>query len=327
MKILIADDDRVSLMMMRRMLLQSGYDVSTVSDGTAAVQSLAHEDGPRLLLLDWMMPSLNGPEVCRAIRARSYRGYVYIILLTAKDTKADLIEGLEAGADDFLTKPCHPEELTARLRTGQRILQLEDGLVAARDEMHFRATHDSLTEVLNRGAIVHALSEHLQDIERSQQTSAVLLCDVDHFKQINDTYGHPVGDEVLRVIARRLESLKLNNDEVGRFGGEEFLLLLRDVNTDRLSALGSNLCDAIGSSPVETSAGSIPVSMSVGVLGIGREKSAVQVDDVLHRADQLLYRAKREGRNRAVVERSPGVPFVEAERFRSAFFPPALLFS
>lgn len=325
MKILVADDDRVSLMMMRRMLLQSGFEVTTASDGPGAVEGVLQQGGPRLLLLDWMMPSLNGPEVCKRIRAAKTRGYVYIVLLTAKDTKDDLIAGLEAGADDFLTKPCHPEELTARLRAGQRVLSLEDGLVQARDEMHFKATHDALTTVLNRGAIVQELADHLARVRYQHESSAVLLCDVDHFKHINDTYGHPVGDEILQGVARRLESVALKSDAVGRFGGEEFMLLLNKIDMKRLMALGENVCEVISSGPIETSAGSIRVSISLGALGIGcRDRGTL--DDILKAADRLLYRAKREGRNRAVADEFSGTPLLDGER-PSPVFPPALLFT
>lgn len=325
MKILVADDDRVSLMTMRRMLLRSGYEVLTASDGAAAVRTILEPGGPRLVLLDWMMPSLNGPEVCRAIRAGVQSGYIYIILLTAKDSKEDLVAGLEAGADDYLIKPCHPQELTARLRTGERILRLEDGLVEARDEMRFRATHDALTQVLNRGAIVHALSEHLDLLRGSHGAIAVLLCDVDHFKQINDSYGHPVGDEVLRAIARRLGDIALGTDAVGRFGGEEFLLVLRDISPEGMSALGRNICDTIYSSPVETSAGPISVSLSIGIVSVGGHEGTWDVDEVLKRADALLYDAKREGRNRAIVESSSEMVLPSTEAHFHACSPPALL--
>lgn len=325
MKILVADDDRVSLMTMRRMLLRSGYEVSTVTDGAAAVHAILQPAGPRLLLLDWMMPSLNGPEVCRAIRASVQSGYIYIILLTAKDSKEDLIAGLEAGADDYLTKPCHPQELTARLRTGERILRLEDGLVEARDEMRFRATHDALTQVLNRGTIVHTLSEQLRQLAGTPDSIAVLLCDVDHFKNINDSYGHPVGDEVLRAIALRLGDIALGSDVVGRFGGEEFLVVLQNVHADGAAALGRGVCDTVYSTPVATSAGPISVSLSIGMVTVSGRETPCHVDDVLKRADTLLYQAKRQGRNRALVEASAETPLPNTARHLHSCFPPALL--
>jgi diguanylate cyclase (GGDEF)-like protein len=302
MKILVADDDQVSLMMMRRMLVQTGYDVVTAQDGWTAVESILEENGPRLLLLDWMMPELSGPEVCKAIRTRSGQGYIYIVLLTAKDSKADLIAGLEAGADDYLTKPCHPEELRARLRTGQRVLRLEDGLVEARDEMHFRATHDALTSLLNRGAIMDALSTKLRE-SRAQRTGfSVLLCDVDHFKAINDTYGHPVGDQVLRELARRLQRTT-NAGAVGRFGGEEFLMVFDQCGAERLATSASEVCAIVRETPFQTSMGPLQVSISAGALCVSPHDTISAPDQVLQRADLLLYQAKKEGRDRVVLDR------------------------
>ena len=148
MKILVADDDSVSRCLMERILHRVGYEVVLAEDGHQALDSLSKPDGPRLALLDWMMPGLDGPSVCLEIRSQRERPYRYITLLTSKGAREDLVAGLEAGADDYLTKPCHPEELKARLRTGERILRLEDGLVDAREEMRFKATHDALTSIM-----------------------------------------------------------------------------------------------------------------------------------------------------------------------------------
>ena len=291
-------------MMMRRMLLQSGYEVEAVKDGAEAVERIFQEDGPRLLILDWMMPQLDGPEVCRAIRTVAQRPYVYIILLTAKYLKNDIVAGLQAGADDYLTKPCDSAELRARLQTGQRILLLEDSLVSAREEMRFRATHDALTLIHNRGAIVHAFSAALEEARRSQEDLSVLLCDIDHFKSINDTYGHPVGDEVLREVARRLQSTIRPGDLVGRFGGEEFLCVLRNCGADLLSSRAADICEAIRSRAVQTSAGPVFVSISAGAFSLFPHDLSSGIDPLLHKADCALYRAKKEGRNRVVLDMS-----------------------
>lgn len=299
-KILVADDDTISRSMMRRLLTQCGYEVQSASDGFEAVRRLSEDEGPRLLLLDWMMPGLNGPEVCRAIRTKAREAYVYIVLLTSKDSKDDLIAGLEAGADDYLTKPCHLEELKARLRTGERILQLENSLVKAREEMRFRATHDSLTHLLNRPAILHRLDTELERVRRQEIEFAVLLCDVDHFKSVNDTYGHPVGDDVLRQIAHRLKAAVRANDGVGRIGGEEFLLLLHGCTEQGLDALAASICDQIRSAPVLTSVGPLRMSISAGALQISIHDVIVSTDHLLHTVDLALYQAKARGRDRFV---------------------------
>ncbi len=301
MKILVADDDGVSRSMMKKMLVHSGYEVVTARDGAEAVDSLLREDGPRLALLDWMMPELDGPEVCRAIRASSRKAYVYMTLLTSKDSKEDLVAGLEAGADDYLTKPCHLEELRARLRTGQRILQLEDILISAREEMRFRATHDALTLLLDRGAILHELSSALEEAHLLGNELSVILCDVDHFKKINDTYGHPVGDEVLREVAQRLKQAVRQGDAVGRYGGEEFLLILRGCGASMIRTRAEAICQSLRAKPTSTSAGAVHVSLSAGALEIARMEDAPSLERILQRVDDALYQAKKEGRDRAVI--------------------------
>jgi two-component system cell cycle response regulator len=178
-KILVADDDAVSRSVMRRMLVQSGYDVTLASDGEEAVHLLTQEDGPRLVLLDWMMPGLDGPAVCRAVRTSTRLAYIYITLLTSRESKEDLVAGLEAGADDYLTTPCNTGELKARLRTGERILHLEDNLVQAREDMRFKATHDALTHLLDRGAILNDFGLVVDSALVTPRDFSTILCDVD----------------------------------------------------------------------------------------------------------------------------------------------------
>ena len=226
MKILVADDDPVSLRIMERTLEKGGYEVVTVGNGRDAVLRLSESDGPRLALIDWMMPELDGPGVCREVRGRTRDAYVYIMLLTSKQLTEDVVTGLEAGADDYLTKPCHPSELKARLRTGMRILELEDKLVVAREEMRFKATHDSLTSLWDRGSIFALLKSELSRASRVKGPVSVMICDIDHFKQVNDVHGHLVGDEVLQQVSVRLQELVRPYDGVGRYGGEEFMVVL-----------------------------------------------------------------------------------------------------
>src|SRR6202162_1268069 len=164
-----------------------------VENGRLAVEQLNRPDGPRLALLDWVMPELDGPGVCRAVRCEQEQheqAYVYMVLLTSKESKEDIVTGLESGADDYLTKPFDADELKARLRTGLRILTLEDQLVASREEMRFKATHDPLTSLWNRGVIMELLGRELHRSRREKVSTCVVLTDLDHFKLVNDTYGH-----------------------------------------------------------------------------------------------------------------------------------------
>ncbi len=178
--------------------MRAGYEVTAVENGRLAVEHLCPGDGPRLALVDWEMPEVNGPGVCREVRKRKEQSNVYMVLLTSKESKEDVVAGLESGADDYLTKPFDPEELKARLRTGLRILNLEDRLVEAREKMRFQATHDGLTTLWNRGVIVDLLGRELARSRRERVSTAILMCDLDHFKSVNDTYGHLAGDDVLR---------------------------------------------------------------------------------------------------------------------------------
>jgi two-component system cell cycle response regulator len=252
MRILIADDESVSRRMLERILERAGYEVLAVGDGRLAAEQICLQDGPRLALLDWMMPGLDGPGVCREVRKRRSHPYVHIILLTSKNSKADIVEGLESGADDYLIKPFDPEELKARLRTGLRILQLEDNLVEAREGMRFKATHDDLTALLNRGAILELLTRELCRTRREDGCTVVLLVDLDHFKRVNDTYGHVVGDEVLREVARRLLASVRSYDFVGRYGGEEFLIVLNNCDINKAMGRAEELREAIANSTLRT---------------------------------------------------------------------------
>jgi PleD family two-component response regulator len=197
LKILVADDEPLSRRLLEKTLQRAGYEVILVENGRQALDNLCSAEGPRLALLDWVMPELDGPAVCRAVRRRSELTYVYMVLLTSKQSKEETVLGLESGADDYLTKPFNTEELRARLRVGERILLLEDRLVEARENMRFRATHDPLTSLLNRGAVLDLLGRELHRFHREAKSTAILLGDVDHFKRINDTFGHVIGDQVL----------------------------------------------------------------------------------------------------------------------------------
>jgi two-component system cell cycle response regulator len=315
LKILIAEDDAISRRLLQKTLENAGYEVLAVENGRLAQEELCRADGPRLALLDWEMPEVDGPGVCRAVRARAEKSYVYMIFLTSKESSDDKVEGLRSGADDYLTKPFHPEELKARLRTGLRILSLEDRLVEAREDMRFKATHDSLTGLWNRGVIMDLLDRELARADRERHSTAILLCDVDHFKRVNDTYGHPVGDEVLREVAKRLLASVRSYDYVGRYGGEEFLVVLN--NCDPASSLGraEQMRETVAKREFITKRGPLTITMSVGLLR-SVNWGPLSAEQYLAQVDAALYAAKAAGRNcvRAAEPPPDGVLPVGAER-------------
>jgi two-component system, cell cycle response regulator len=306
MRILIADDVLMSRKLLQKTLERAGYEVTAVENGRLAADQLCPPNGPRLALLDWVMPELDGPGVCREVRKRKEPSYVYMILLTSKESKEDVVAGLESGADDYLTKPFDPEELKARLRTGLRILDLEDRLVQAREAMRFQATHDGMTGLWNRSIIVDLLGRELARSRREHASTSILMCDLDHFKMVNDTYGHLSGDDVLKETAKRLLASVRSYDFVGRYGGEEFLVVLNNCNPAYALARAEEICKAISQRPVPTSSGPVPVTMSLGLL-VSQEWGARPVEEFLREADAALYEAKAAGRN-CVRVASPNAP-------------------
>lgn len=292
---------------MQRTLEKYGYEVVTATNGIQAALELCSPSGPRLALIDWMMPDLDGLGVCRAVRSRHDNAYVYIVLLTSRQSSEDVVSGLEAGADDYLTKFCHPAELKARLHTGHRLLQLEDKLVEAREEMRFKATHDALTSLWNRAGIFSLLSSQLSRSSRHHTPTSLLLCDIDHFKKINDTFGHPVGDEVLQQVSIYLRHLVRPEDAVGRFGGEKFLIVLGECDKVALKERAEQIRQEMSRVPFITQEGSISVSLSIGAITIESVHQPLEIDSYLKHADAALYRAKAAGRNQVVFSESPSL--------------------
>jgi diguanylate cyclase (GGDEF)-like protein len=311
MRILIADDESMSRKLLQKTLERAGYEVTVVENGRLAADQLCPANGPRLALLDWVMPELDGPDVCREVRKRKEQSYVYMILLTSRESKEDVVAGLESGADDYLTKPFDPEELKARLRTGLRILDLEDRLVQAREAMRFQATHDGLTGLWNRSMIMDLLGRELSRSRREHVSTSILMCDLDHFKKVNDTYGHLSGDDVLKETAKRLLASVRSYDFVGRYGGEEFLVVLNNCNPAYALARAEEIRKAISQRPVPTTSGLVPLTMSLGLL-ISQEWGCQPVEELLREADGALYAAKAAGRN-CVKIASPNPSDAEAD--------------
>jgi two-component system cell cycle response regulator len=299
--VLIAEDDPIFRRVLQSWLQKWNYRVTAVENGLDAWNALqADNDAPQMVILDWMMPSLDGVEVCRRIRSRKQGPYRYVLLLTAKDARQDVVAGLDAGADDYLTKPFDIHELRARMQAGRRILELQEALIQAQESLQFEAAHDRLTGLWNRGAILDWLQKELQRRQRSGDALGVIMADVDHFKKINDTYGHLVGDAVLQEVGKRLAAGVRSYDYVGRYGGEEFLVVVPGCDAAGLVLSAERLRHGMAAEPIDTSAGPIPVTLSLGLASVSPGKNhSVEQQHLLHAADAALYRAKTKGRNRA----------------------------
>jgi two-component system cell cycle response regulator len=301
MKILIADDDRVTRGLLARRLTKWGHEVVACADGSQAWDILSKKDAPRLAILDWMMPGMDGVEVCRQVRRAPNHPYVYILMLTSKDGKADIVEGLEAGADDYIVKPFDPNELQVRVRAGVRLVKLQEDLQKALELSEFRASHDALTSLFNRGAIMEALKRELERAKREHTSLSVILADIDHFKRINDRHGHPAGDAVLKQVASIMSASVRPYDLVGRYGGEEFLIIAPGCDKVGAGRVAERIRTALSEAPIQTSEGALHVTLSLGVSEVDFV-SENALDDAVRSADNALYRAKENGRNRVEIE-------------------------
>jgi two-component system, cell cycle response regulator len=298
MKVLIADDDPVSRRLLQVSLTHAGYPVTVASNGAEALALLEQKDTPRLAVLDWMMPEMDGVQVCRALRKAAREPYIYVILLTARGHQTEIVQGLEAGADDYITKPFDPQELKARLRAGKRILELQEQLMSAREELRVQANHDSLTGLLNRMAVLAMLDKECARARREGSSIAVMMADLDHFKKVNDTYGHQAGDAVLRETARKMQESVRSYDSVGRYGGEEFIVIVPGCELPAALDQAERLRQRVSEQPVPVDDASIRATMSIGVAA---SSDSPQPEQLLHAADDALYLAKKNGRNRVTV--------------------------
>ncbi|HTS66113.1 MAG TPA: diguanylate cyclase [Candidatus Acidoferrales bacterium] len=289
MRILAAEDNPVFQSMLRTLLRKWGYQAILAHDGNEAWHILEAGDAPRLAVLDWMMPGMDGVEICRRVRSIHREPYTYILLLTARTESQDLVEGMDAGADDYLTKPFNAQELRVRIRAGRRILDLQDAL-------RLQATHDGLTRLLNRNSILEKLDEEIARNQRESSPVALLMVDLDHFKSINDTHGHLAGDAVLREAASRMKTALRCYDSLGRYGGEEFLVVLPGCDLANAAVQGERLRLAVAAQSFPLPHRQLAVTCSIGVAS-----TAVHPPETLiRRADEALYQAKSQGRNRVV---------------------------
>ncbi|MFY9559037.1 MAG: diguanylate cyclase [Terriglobales bacterium] len=314
MQVLVVEDSAVYRKLICDHLEDWGFGTIVAENGAEAWRVLEEPGSPKLALLDWVLPDIEGIELCKRIRKAGASGpYVYVILLTSKEGRQSMLDALDAGADDYLMKPFDESELKARLLVGKRILDLQEELVAARESMRHAATHDSLTGLMNRGEVLDALDRELERSRREKKPVGVILADIDHFKNVNDSLGHLFGDEALKEVSRRLRSKMRVYDGIGRYGGEEFLLLLPGCDLTTTIERGKQLREFVAGKPVVSSGGERLITVSMGVSASpGGERANVEA--LLIQADAGLYAAKQKGRNR--VEYVPSTDGIRKKRAR-----------
>ncbi|HYZ85303.1 MAG TPA: diguanylate cyclase [Bryobacteraceae bacterium] len=317
-RVLIADDSLVSRHLLEATLRKFGYEVTIACDGKQAWEVLQSETAPPIAILDWMMPGLSGTEICHLVRQKAREPYTYIILLTSKSGKEDVVEGMESGADDYLTKPFDKHELKVRLRAGARIIELQRQLLQTQEELRFQATRDYLTKLYNRSAILKILDRELARSHREGNPLGLVLADIDHFKRINDTHGHLVGDLALQTVADRMSCGLRPYDSVGRYGGEEFLIILPGCDAENTIGYCERLRVAIADEPLQLSATTLAISASFGCTALINHGEG-EARDLIHVADEALYRAKANGRNR--VELGPESNLTTTATFTDAEIP------
>lgn len=295
MKVLLAEDDLISCRTLEKDIKEWGYEVITAHNGKDAWNILKKEE-IRLAILDWMMPEFEGVELCRKIR-QDFQGekskYTYIILLTGRDEQKDIIKGISAGADDYMTKPFHFLELKVRLQKGERILALED----KRLEL---ASYDELTKLWNRKKIFEFFGKELERGRREKHPTGVIMVDIDFFKNINDSHGHLAGDKVLVEVSDRLKNFIRSYDKIGRFGGDELLIILSNCTLAYLEKIGERLRRIICDRKIKVDSTSLVVSISLGGASSEGFPEATG-EELISASDRALLSAKEQGRNRVIL--------------------------
>lgn len=266
MKILIAEDDMVSRCLLEELLGGWGHEVLIAEDGESAMALVTRRARFDVAILDWMMPGVAGVSVCKAIREQAVERHPYVLMLTAKSQLEDVVSGLDAGADEYLTKPYRPAELAARLRAAERFLRVQDDLIGARRLVAYQAEHDVLTGTWNRAALIQKLHALLDERRRRPSPLSVLRADVSGFCRINEKYGVGAGDEVLRALAERLRGLAPMGTMIGRNGPDEFMLVLADADEETAAVVAAGVAQGVRVSPFQTSGGAVTVSLDVGVV-------------------------------------------------------------
>jgi two-component system, cell cycle response regulator len=308
--VLIVDDDELVLARLQELVAAAGYRVRTAANGIEALNSL-EQSAASIVVTDLNMPSMDGLALCRRIREHVWPGYIYIVLLTVRDEEKNILAGLDAGADDYVSKRSTAAQFTARLRVAKRVLALEYSLNSALEKKRQLAMTDALTGAYNRRYFVRHLSREMKRSQRFGGDVSLLLLDIDHFKKVNDTYGHVVGDVVLKKLTRQIaKCLQRATDWCARLGGEEFAVVLEGTNIAEARICAEKMRRAIENTIIDTPAGAVRVTVSIGVSGLGAigSRNSATVQSLLEHADTNLYASKAGGRNRVTSSNSKDAP-------------------
>jgi two-component system cell cycle response regulator len=289
MKILIADDDPLALLYLQDMLFEWGFEVVSAPDAATVLAMLRQPDGPVLAIVDAMLAGEDGVALCRAIRDAVTERYVYLIVISAQADAAFVAAAMDAGADEYLSKPFSAGHVRVRVRAGRRIAELEA-------ELRYRESRDALTGIYNRSTILELLQKELARQARTHHAVSVIFCDLDNFKELNETHGHQAGDEVLRQVTRRMGATLRPYDSFGRYGSEELLGVLPNCSLEGALEAAERMRAAVAGKPVMTSCGELAVTVSIGVAAVGADQDT-KLAELMQRADDALHRAKQNGRN------------------------------
>ena len=302
LRVLIADDERISRTLLMRVVESWGYETVEADSGNKAWELLNQDEPPRIAIIDWMMPGIDGVEICRRLYQRSGKPLIYTILLTSKTDESALIYALEQGAHDFQTKPANPGELRARLLVGKRFVEADDRLNESLARVEQMAATDALTGVANRRHFFQLAERELYRTQRTQTPVALLVIDIDNFKEINDTYGHAAGDAALCHLVAVCQLSLRRTDIIARFGGDEFIILLPECDPPTALHTAERLRHSIYATPVPEKEQAFQIEVTIGVAtSMGGNYPNEDIETLLRLADEALYEGKEAGRNRVAV--------------------------
>lgn len=306
MKALVAEDDLVTRLIIKHIVENEGYEVLEAENGYEGWKIFQKEKhNIYLTILDWMMPEMDGIELCRRIRSASVPHYIYVMFLTSKGNLEAIVEALETGSDNYMTKPFARKELASRIRVGGRIALLQRNLNETNRKLYVLANTDPLTGILNRREFLKRLRVEIYRVSCEKKSYSLIMLDIDHFKSVNDTLGHTKGDIVLIEIADRIKAKIRPYDLIGRYGGEEFLIGIAGANSETGKNIAERIRSSICKKPFKAGNKKLDISASLGLtsaIPTGTKNAMIYImEDMIEKADSALYRAKNAGRNRVVL--------------------------